>query len=566
MHKMPSARERRKGADDLKTIRWLYTKTKGLRLRILFLTCSSAIGALLSIGFALGMKDLIDNAMRRNRNALFASAVIVFAVLMVRMLLNVATNAMSLTTSAKLKINIQTLTLKMLFDKEYAHIAAFHSGELLNLLFSDVAVIVNGIMSIVPCAAGLLFQLIGAIAALLLLAPGFTWLCILIGVGMCSIMLFFRGRFKELHKRVQEGQGRLRSFIQDTVSDMLVIKVFGSAKQIEQKTKQYQEEYFTAQMKRRGIGIIANTGLGFIFQFSYFAALLWGCLKIYAGTMTYGSLAAMLQLVGQVQSPFSGVSGLVSQLYAVLASAERIKEIEIWPDEQQQETRSAQEQYEQFAAMRFEHVGFTYGRTPVLEDVCFSINKGDIAAITGFSGGGKSTLFLLMLGAYRATEGHAYLEYHEGRKEPDAGTRRLFAYVPQGHHLFIGTIRENLTFFNEKVPDEQIHAALDTACAKEFIDELPEGLDTVIGERGHGLSEGQMQRIAIARALLSGAPILLLDEATSALDEETEARLLANIAGLKNRTCLIVTHRSAALDICNRRFCLEDGYVSEYAV
>lgn len=564
MHKALSAREKRDSTNDLKTMRWLYQHTKGVGLRILFLTGSSAIGALLSIGFALGMKELIDSATRANKNALIINAAFVFGLMLARMILSVGTSAVSLTTAVKLKINIQTNSLDALYHKDYAHIAAFHSGELLNRLFSDVAVIVNGIMGFLPSVAGLLFQLAGAAAALLLLAPEFTLICILIGIGMCSVMLFFRGRFKALHKHVQEALGRLRSFMQETVSGLLVIKVFEAADQIEQKTDQYQKEYFAAQMKRRGIGIIANTGLGLVFQLSYFAALLWGCMEIYLGTMTYGTLTAMLQLVGQVQSPFSGVSGLISQMYGVLASAERIMEMEAWPDEQQQEFRSREEQYEQFTSLSFEHVNFTYGRTPVLEDVSLRISKGDIAAFTGFSGGGKSTMFLLMLGAYHPTDGNVWIEYEDSRQMPDIGTRRLLAYVPQGHHLFSGTISENLTFFKEDVPEDQINVALETACAKAFINELPDGLNTVIGEKGQGLSEGQMQRIAIARALLSGAPVLLLDEATSALDEETEARLLANIAGLKNRTCLIVTHRPAALRICNRHFQLKDGKISEY--
>ena len=238
-------------------------------------------------------------------------------------------------------------------------------------------------------------------------------------------------------------------------------------------------------------------------------------------------------------------------------------ELESWPDEEQADTRGRDAQYDALTAIRFDHVSFTYGRTPVLDDVSLDIRKGDIAAFTGLSGGGKSTMFLLMLGAYRATGGNVFFEYGGERRAPDKGTRQLFAYVPQGNYLFSGTLRENLTFFSDDVTEEAIGEALRAACADGFVAELPQGLDTMLGEKGHGLSEGQMQRVAIARALLSGAPVLLLDEATSALDEETEARLLGHIAGMRNRTCLIVTHRRAALGICNRHFLLKDGRVSE---
>ena len=193
----------------------------------------------------------------------------------------------------------------------------------------------------------------------------------------------------------------------------------------------------------------------------------------------------------------------------------------------------------------------------------FTVKSGDFIALTGLSGGGKSTLFLLMLGIYQPLEGSIQFQFENGVEAAGKRTRKLFAYVPQGNTLFSGTLRENIAMFAENSTEEQIWHAAEVACVKEFIAEQPEGLDTVIGERGVGLSEGQAQRIAVARAILSGAPILLLDEATSALDGETEKRLLENIAALKNKTCIIVTHRKAALAICNRCLNLENGKIEE---
>ena len=211
----------------------------------------------------------------------------------------------------------------------------------------------------------------------------------------------------------------------------------------------------------------------------------------------------------------------------------------------------------------FENVDFTYGRNEVLKDVSLNINKGDFVSLTGFSGGGKSTLFLLMLGAYHQTKGESDFIFEDEKLKAGKQTRTMFAYVPQGNYLISGTLKENITFFKHGIEDSDVWNALEIACAKSFVEELPEGLDTKLGEKGHGLSEGQMQRIAVARAVLSGAPILMLDEATSALDDITESQLLKNIAELKNRTCIIVTHRKAALQICNRHFALKDGNISE---
>ena len=197
----------------------------------------------------------------------------------------------------------------------------------------------------------------------------------------------------------------------------------------------------------------------------------------------------------------------------------------------------------------------------ILDKTSLSIKKGDFVAIMGISGIGKSTLLKLLLGVFSVQGGSISLKLSNKDIPVDKHTRRLFAYVPQGNMLLSGTIRENLTFINESATDEQIEQAINVSCAKEFIDELPQGLETVIGEKGMGLSEGQLQRLAIARSLLSGSPVLLLDEATSALDEATEKKLLTNLKCLKNVTCIIVSHKKAALEICNKYVRIENGKI-----
>ena len=190
------------------------------------------------------------------------------------------------------------------------------------------------------------------------------------------------------------------------------------------------------------------------------------------------------------------------------------------------------------------------------------MNTGDFACVTGVSGGGKSTLFQLLLGIYTPGSGKVTFEFDNKTVNVGIHTRKLFAYVPQGNILFSGTIKDNLTLFADDASDEMIDSVIHTSCIDDFVDELKDGLDTVIGERGIGLSEGQAQRIAIGRALLSNAPILLLDECTSALDENTEARLLSNLSELKNKTCLIVTHRKAAMRICDYQLDVENGRIT----
>lgn len=552
---------RRPKTQDLHTARWILSWGRGQYLRLLFLILSNAAGALVSVWFALVCRSIVDSATGRNYEALVQSAVLLLVLIVGDITLGLAEQAVREYVLAKLRLIFQDRILKILLNREYSAVAKYHSGELLNRMFSDVRVVENGIVSILPSAAYLIFRLVGAAVVLIVLAPQFTLLFLAAGVVICLVMTLLRGKLKYMHKAVQEAEGKVRSFLQDTLERLLVIKVFGAGEPVRQKAAAYQNDYFRARLRRRAVNIAAGAGFGLIFQLGYFLAMVWGCFGIFYGTMTYGTLTAMLQLVNQIQSPFSGFSSLISQTYSVLASAERIMELEDMPEEHASSPLGRDELYKRFRGLYFDHVGFTYGRSQVLTDVSFSIEKGDFVSLTGLSGGGKSTLFLLMLGAYRAGDGRISFRFNGEPDDlgPDKSTRDLFAYVPQGNHLLAGTLRENVTFFKPGIQDEDIWQALRVACAEDFVSELPEKLDTMLGEKGHGLSEGQMQRIALARAVLSGAPILLLDEATSALDEETEAQLLGNLAGLKNCTCVIVTHRKAALAICNRHLYLRDG-------
>lgn len=547
---------------DIPTLRWIYAQTTGQRLRLLILVVCNTLAALLSVYLALVYRSLIDGAVAADKGKLILSIGTLVGAIVLQFAIGLLSSSVMEQTTVNLTISLQDSLLKSLLKNRYSKIIDYHSGELLNRMFSDVGIVVNGITSLVPSAAYLLFRLIGAVAVLAVLAPGFTLLLLAAGVGICGVMLLMRGRFKHLHKQVQETQGRVRSYLQETLSSLLVIKAFGAEQRVRDQTMAHQMEYRRVRRKRWMVGLLGGMGLRMVVQAGYFLAMVWGCVGIFHGTLTYGTMTATLQLVSQIQGPFTGFSGLISQYYSLLASAERIMEIEELPEEETAGI-SRDDFYQNLEGISFQHVNFTYGRTPVLEDVCATIPKGQIVAITGISGGGKSTLFLLLLGAYLPTAGEITVLTEAGERQPFRQVRGLFAYVPQGNYLFSGTLRENVTFLRRDISDQQVWEVLRLACAEDFVQDLPQGLDTPLGEKGHGLSEGQMQRVAIARALLSGAPILLLDEATSALDEETEAKLLQNIRSLQNRTCLVVTHRKAALSICRRHLVLKDGRITE---
>ena len=287
--------------------------------------------------------------------------------------------------------------------------------------------------------------------------------------------------------------------------------------------------------------------------------------KISDDLMSFGTMTAILQLITQVETPFSNISGYLPQYYAMLASAERLIEIENIETDFEGEMRSNEEIKEYydnaFSAVGLRDVYFSYveagnGKTHVLSKKNIEIKKGEYVAFVGPSGCGKSTAMKLMMSLYSLDKGEKYLLNNDGTKqELSAEWRGLFSYVPQGNYLVSGTIREVLTFGDEKLMqnDEELQSALKIACADEFVNELPQGLDTILGEQGSGLSEGQIQRLAIARAIMSKKPVMMLDEATSSLDGATEEQLLMNLRTMTDKTVVLITHRPAALSICDRK-------------
>lgn len=563
--------ERRDKGKDSAALRWLWRGMSGYRLRGLLLIVLNALSALISVLMALVSRELIDSTTVGDAQRLMASISMMLAVFGINLVISLGGSVLVEYLTGRLSISMQQRMLATLYEKSYAEITRFHSGELLNRLFSDVNVVVGGMLSLLPAAASLTFRLVGAAAALLVLAPQLVAIFATVGVAMFLVMTFMRGLLKSLHKRAQETAGEVRSFLQEAVGSLLVVKVFRAEGKILKRAAEFHEKNFKVRMKRRMVSLFGGAGFGLIVQAGYFLTMVWGCWQVLTGAFSFGTMTATLQLVSQVQSPFSGFSNLLAQYFSVLASAERLMELEDLEDEAHLESgsealpKAREKLYRELREIVFEHVDFSYGRNPVLIDAGFRIQKGDFVSVTGRSGGGKSTVFYLLLGAWRPTGGRIrfYLDGERPELEPGQDVRKLFAYVPQGNYLFSGTLRENVTFFSPEIQDELVWEALKIACAEPFVRELPQGLDTRLGEHGYGLSEGQMQRIAVARAILSGAPVLLLDEATSALDEATEAQLLKNIAELKNRTCIIVTHRKAALDICNRHLEICDAHVSE---
>lgn len=379
-------------------------------------------------------------------------------------------------------------------------------------------------------------------------------MAIMAGIGAVVMLLtsVARKRLQAMNKEVSAADGKVSGFLQESLEKLMLIQAMDVAPEMERRADIHMEHRYVLQRKRRRYSVAANTCVSILTYGSGFVALVWSALGVFNGTMTFGDLTAITQLVGQLQGPFVNMSNFYPQYVAMLAACERLMELEtLCGTADPSESQDGHTLYSEMTAISAEELTFAYDRDLVLAKSTFQLPKGVFAVVTGPSGIGKSTIFKLLLGIFRPTGGRLQVETHNSPVEISRATRKLFAYVPQGNLLFSGTLRENLLLTNPKATEEQIRQAVYCSCMDAYLPQLPDGLETVLGENAHGLSEGQAQRLAIARAVLGGAPILLLDEVTSALDAETERLVLQRLRELPDRTCIAVTHRPAAMELAN---------------
>ncbi len=534
-------------------IKWIFKKSGRLIFYALFLTAIFIGIAALSVNFSLISKDVVDIAVGAKNGSIKDSVFLLVGFLLAQLLLQTVGSRLNINLSGLLEIKLKSSIFSALLKKKTSEVYKYHTGELINRLTSDVNVVVNGFASIIPELFSFAARIIFSVIVLLRLDKSFALIYIIAAPILIIAARIYSGKMKSLHKKVQEADGKTRSFMTEALQNLMVIKAFSKEKDFTAKTIGLQKENYKIKIRRNTISITANILVYIAFNIGYYFALCWGAVKIQNGILTYGTLTAMLQLVGQIQSPIKGIADMMPGLFSMIASSERLIEFENLGDENIEKIKKNYKKlYEESDKIVIDNVSFSYDAdNPVLCDFNYEINKGEFVAITGLSGIGKSTLLKLLLGIISPDKGEIYLSGKE-KTEITPSSRELFAFVPQGNMVISGTIKDNIRFFNSNAADEQIQNAAKIAQMEEFVSELPLGLDTVIGEKGIGLSEGQVQRIAIARALLSDAPVLLLDEATSALDEKTELAFLNEIKALKTKTCIIVSHKQAAKDICDK--------------
>lgn len=536
------------------------------RVFILFLTVFTVIATALSLAFAYLVRYLINSATGGEPKKLWIFAAVLLGVLLLRIFLQTITGFFSEKLRARIVAELRVRCFSKILRSDYGKVQGYHSGELLNRLTTDIQEIAVDTVGLLPSVVGMIVQCLGAIAALLTIDPLFTAIYVVCGGIFGLITAFFRKQIKKRQKEVLQADGESRAFMQEGISSVMTLKAYGAEEKSTKKASSLADAYYQKRMRRNALRSSMGAVFSLLSNFGLIFAVVWCSVSVLGGNDDYGSILSVILLLMQLQHPFAAFSSLIPAYYARIASGERLSEIDELPCETiSQNDNNCKKAYESLTEIDFDNVAFDYGREGVLFGINAALKKGEIVCLTGASGAGKSTLFKLLLNVYAPSEGKIRLKGDED-KELTAKDRGLFAYVPQGRFLFSGTIYENLTFFAEERDharlQEKVKQALEVACA-EFVWELPQGLETPLGEGGAGLSEGQTQRLAVARAVLSERPILLLDEATSALDGDTERKLLENIKKLKDKTCLIVTHRPAALAIADCVLTIENGKVTE---
>ena len=539
----------------------IFRWSKSVHMSIVWICLLNLILSGSSLVITISTKGLIDGAVARDGGQVKLYALVMITTVLLIRICAVVNSMLNTKTNALLLKDMRAMMMHHLLNKQYPCIQGYHSGELVNRMFSDVEVVKSGITGIVPRLVSMGVSFIGGVIILVSMDWHLVVLLILGGILGLVLIVAFNEPMSSRHRDVQESEGRLHAFFQETLENMRLVKASGSENRMEYQADLRQKDFLKAQMKKGYFSGGMNGAISLVFNLSWLFCMLWGCKGIYEGVLTYGSLAAIIQLVGQIQGPISSAADIAAQAYGTIASAERLKEILDIPEEEGKPEVSGQELYQNLEKICISNLSFDYGRETVLKNVNAAIYPGYFVAVTGLSGSGKSTLFQLLLGIYQPVSGNVEFYFSDHVEAASKYMRPLFAYVPQGNTLFSGTLRENLLMFTDSAEEGEIEEAAAAACLDFLIETLDQGLDTMLGERGIGLSEGQAQRVAVARALLSKAPILLLDESTSALDEETEAKLLYNLSRMKEKTCLIVTHRKAALGICDYRFHIEDGNI-----
>lgn len=532
-------------------IPWLYRMMKRRIPTILLLMLLSIFSSILNVRFALVSRDVIDSASGGVRQELIRACIVFALFIVMRIGATVLSMHLSQMVRANLDRDFKSSMLRKIYHSEYAFISHYHSADLVHRMNSDGAAAYNGVLSIATSLCSYCTSLIASVTMIISLEPAFAMFFILGTAVITLVTALIQRKMRRLHIESSQAGAKVSSFLHESINRLMVVQALDVSEEMLRRSEDVLEHRWQVSRRRKNLSLIMNLGSSGLGQLGSFVTMVWCAAQIFQGNMSFGGLTAMTTLVGQLQTSLMMLPHTLPQIIAISAACERVMEIEQVPDQPSPDELDANALYERMTGFRAEHLSFAYEQDPVIRDVSLVIPKGGLTVIMGHSGIGKSTLLKLMLGLYHPTSGELLIDTADGSIELSRAARSLFSYAPQGNFLLSGTLRDNLTLTNPDATEDQLRQALYVSCMEEYISTLPLGLDTPLRENGEGLSEGQAQRLSLARAILSCAPVLLLDEVTSALDAETEQAVLERICALPGKTCIAVTHRPAALALAD---------------
>lgn len=531
---------------------WLWHAWRGNRLQAVLNAVLGLLGVAASLLSVWAVQNAIDVASHVRSGSLYAAVALMGVFVLCDFGVSIASVWVRNILGIKAQNRMQQHMLDRILRSEWRGRERMHSGDVLNRLELDVRTVVEFLTETMPNTLSVVALFFGSFFYLFSMD---AMLAVVIVIMLPLFMLVSRlyvERMRSLTRNVRNCDSRVQSVLQETIQNRMLIKTLEKDDAMVERLEATQSELRHNVVRRTAFSLFSSFVLNFGFAAGYLIAFLWGAIRMYGHTLSFGGMTAFLQLVARIQGPARNLTKLVPQFVSVLTAAERLMELEENPLEEQGAPLHVAA--DGGVGVRFENVAYAYadGEREIMNNFSFDFTPGSCTAVLGETGTGKTTLVRMILALIRPDSGRAVI--YNGRGENyqlSSLTRCNFVYVPQGNTLLSGTIRDNLRLGNLSATDDDMLNALHRACA-DFVSELPDGLDTVCSESGGGLSEGQAQRIAIARALLRDGSVMLFDEATSSLDPDTERRLLANLLADRQRTIIFVTHRMAVVDYCDR--------------
>ena len=535
-------------------MKWLWRAWRGNQLQAVLNASLGLLSVVVSLAQVWAIQHAIDVASHTVEGSLYWAVAYMGLLILANFAISISSIWVRNILGIRAQNRMQQRMLDRILRSEWRGKERMHSGDVINRLEGDVGNVVSFLTETLPGALSTLAMFLGAFFYLFSMDK---WLALIIIVMLplfLAVSKVYVNQMRHFTRQVRDSDSKVQSVLQETVQNRMLIKTLESDTMMVDRLENTQSELRQNVVKRTMFSVFSNLILNFGFALGYLVAFLWSALRMSAGTLTFGGMTAFLQLVNRIQGPARGLTKLVPAFVSVFTAAERLMELEEDPMEEQGEPI----ELEGPCGVQLEAVSYEYEPTDgkVIDNLSFDFYPGSCTAILGETGAGKTTLVRLILALLRPQSGEVSIYNEKMKKTLSPRMRCNFVYVPQGNTLMSGTIRENLRLGKLNATDEEMKEVLMQACAG-FVFDLPKGLDTSCAESGGGLSEGQAQRIAIARALLRNRGIMLFDEATSALDPDTERQLLQNILQKRDKTIIFITHRPAVVDYCDQTLKIE---------